>query len=861
MPMISKPSRLRSFLLKNLPSLMLPILLVAAHQTRAQNFVFAGVQTTLPTSGLSKPEGLAFDSTGNLYIADTGNNRVVEITSAGVQKTVLSGTVSGAALKAPKAVAVDASFDLFVADSGNNRVLEISPQGAASTVGTGLSDPSGIALTGTYGTVMIADTGNNRLIAVIQGVQRTLISTGQLVDGQALSSPQGLSVAPTTTQNEFDVLIADTGNNRVVSGELIGTGYSSAGIIASGLSGPQAVTFATPTFQPNGLEAGGGYGYAYIADTGNGQVFSESESDGIPQALVSNGMESPSGMAADGSGNVYIADSKKNCIWKIATGPAADFGNVNVGTKVTLALTFSFVFGEAWPPPVIVTQGASNLDFSNANSGTCTPGTAFADLTNCILNVTFQPTAAGMRPGELTFTGPTETVYLHGIGVGPQIEYDPGTQTTLATGFNDPRGVAVDGNSNVYVADFGDGQIVKVTPTGAKSNFLPLNSVSSLSIDGGGNLYAVGDGSGEGNLGIFQISPTGAVISPELFYNYASDVVLDGSGDVFVADIMEDDILETDFRQDSALYYGGGFTPKAVAVDGSGNLFIVDSTDWLVWKCTPSREWSLVGSGYNRPAGIAVDGFGNVFVADFGNNRVVKVTPAGVQSTVGSDLIEPSAIALDSYGNIFITELGNGQLVKINRHSSPGLSFASTEVGKTSSDSPRTITIENAGNAPLTFPIPAKGENAGISANFTVGGASTCPVLSSASSAATLAAGSSCTYNVRFVPTVAGIITGSLVTTDNNLNVANSEQTDNLKGTATAASVTVKWEPPAAILAGTALSAIQLNADASVPGKFVYNPTAGAKLTRGAHTLTAAFTPEDTSRFKKTTATVVLVVK
>jgi len=671
-----------------------------------------------------------------------------------------------------------------------------------------------------------------------------------------------LSVAPSTVPNEFDVLIADTGNNRVIAGELLGIGYFSAGIIASGLSGPQGVTLAAPTFQPNGLQAGGGYGYAYLADTGNGRVLSESDG-GTGPALVSNGMESPSGMAADGSGNVYIADSKKNCIWKLATGPAADFGKVNVGTKVTLPLTFSYLFGEAWTPPSIVTQGASNLDFSNANSGTCIPGTAFADLTNCILNVTFLPTAAGMRPGELSFTAAplTPTVYLHGIGVGPQIEYDPGTQTTLATGFNDPRGVAVDGNSNVYVADFGDGQIVKVTPAGVMSNFFPLNSVSSLSIDGGGNLYAVGDGSGEGNLGIFEISPTGVVISPELFYNYASDVVLDGSGDVFVADIQVDDILETDFRQDSALYYGGGFTPKAVAVDGSGNLFIVDSTDWLVWKCTPSREWSLVGSGYSRPAGVAVDGFGNVFVADFGNNRVVKVTPAGVQSTIGSNLIEPSAIAIDRYFNLYITELGNGQLVKIDRHTSPGLSFASTEVGKTSSDSPRAVTIENAGNAPLTFPTPSTGKNASISANFTIGGASTCPVLSSASGAATLAAGSTCTYNVRFAPTVAGAITGSLVTTDNNLDVATSEQTYSLKGTATAAPVTVKWQPPAAIPAGTALTAKQLDAEASVAGKFVYSPAAGTKLAKGTHMLKTAFTPEDTSKYKKTTAKVDLVVK
>jgi len=66
----------------------------------------------------------------------------------------------------------------------------------------------------------------------------------------------------------------------------------------------------------------------------------------------------------------------------------------------------------------------------------------------------------------------------------------------------------------------------------------------------------------------------------------------------------------------------------------------------------------------------------------------------------------------------------------------------------------------------------------------------------------------------------------SLVTTDNNLDVATSEQTYSLKGTATAAPVTVKWQPPAAIPAGTALTAKQLDAEASVAGKFVYSPAA-----------------------------------
>lgn len=107
--------------------------------------VFVEVQSVVPATGLSGPTGLATDAAGNLYIADTYNNRVVKITPAGVQSTVLSGTVAGAALSSPHSLAFDSAGNLYVADSGNNRVLEIAPNNTATTVGTVLSNPMGVA--------------------------------------------------------------------------------------------------------------------------------------------------------------------------------------------------------------------------------------------------------------------------------------------------------------------------------------------------------------------------------------------------------------------------------------------------------------------------------------------------------------------------------------------------------------------------------------------------------------------------------------------------------------------------------------------------------------------------------------------
>jgi len=125
-----------------------------------------------------------------------------------------------------------------------------------------------------------------------------------------------------------------------------------------------------------------------------------------------------------------------------------------------------------------------------------------------------------------------------------------------------------------------------------------------------------------------------------------------------------------------SLFLGGGFSqPTGIAVDNSGNVFVTDNTQNTVseipcgeWQCSVFTFDHNLSSGFNTPLGLAVDAGGNVFVADYGNQRVAKL-----------DIADP-----------------------------PSLTFASTAVGATSTHSPQTVTVENIGNATLTFPIPSK---------------------------------------------------------------------------------------------------------------------------------------------------------
>jgi hypothetical protein len=149
---------------------------------------------------------------------------------------------------------------------------------------------------------------------------------------------------------------------------------------------------------------------------------------------------------------------------------------------------------------------------------------------------------------------------------------------------------------------------------------------------------------------------------------------------------------------------------------------------------------------------------------------------------------------LDGGGDIFTIDGTSNAVEKLNYSVAPSLTFASTPYDVTSPDSPQTVTLFNFGNAQLTLPIPASGNDASITTSFTLasGSAPECPlVTSSSSNPGTLSASTSCTFPVSFTPLSVGSLTGQLTVTDNNLNLSGSTQIINLNGTATQTSATL----------------------------------------------------------------------
>jgi hypothetical protein len=247
-------------------------------------------------------------------------------------------------------------------------------------------------------------------------------------------------------------------------------------------------------------------------------------------------------------------------------------------------------------------------------------------------------------------------------------------------------------------------------------------------------------------------------------------------------------------------------------------------------------------------------------------------------NTLGSGFNIAQGLAVDGSGNLYVADSYNSAVKEMVFSTPPSPSFAQTNLGSTSADSPRSVTVWNNGNQPLSFPVPttAGAYNPSVSANFTYDNSSTClQSASGAASAFTLAAGVSCTVAVDFAPMVDGSPGGSVTLTDNSWNApapACTTQSIGLSGTGTGL-----LQPVAGIIAPTTLTygaPLGLSATATyngsaVQGSFAYTatPANGAAstvtatvLAAGSYTLTATFTPSTTGTYATATATNSLIV-
>jgi sugar lactone lactonase YvrE len=773
----------------------------------AQSVSYTGTQSVVPVNGLLMPWGLAVDGAGDVFVAEPIFGKVVKVPANGAAQTS-----AGSGFTNPYGVAADAAGNVFIVDSPGGFAVEIPANGGQQiTLASGLNDPYGVAVD-KAGDVFIADTYNHRVLELPAG------GGAQISVGSGLVLPVDLKV-----DAQGNLYIADrvAGVVKIPAG-----GGQQVAVPISGLNEAMAVA----------MDAAGNL---FVADYYNSRVV-ELPANGGPQMNVPlNGTIVPAGLAVDARGNLLVSDDENNVVVKWQSG-VVDFGSLNVcpGGQASPApcsqtMTLNYVVNQPGTlgTPRVVTQGAPNLDFTAAAGSTCS-GEVTAGST-CTVNVTFAPTAPGVRKGAVQVVDASgnvlATTLVGGTGVGPQMVFNSVVPSTLASGLSYGNGVAIDDAGNVYVADSTNARVLKVPAGGGSPT--PVGSglirPTDVAVDGAGNVYIQ-----DAILGIVKVPAGGgaqSVYNPRPF-GETIGLAVDRQGNLyFTGDYSLYEVKSSDgslVQLPSSQNFPGG-----LAVDGQGDVFISNNLLHNVVEIPAgSNSVITVVSNLISPTGLAVDGGGNLYIGDDG--AILEVPAGATTPSVVAQLNSaiPTGLAVDRSGNLYYSTMN--QLMTLPRSQAPSLTFASTSVGKTSSDSPKSVEVENIGNASLNF------TNLSVAPNFAqVDGSGTSTDCSASTS---LAPGVGCNVSLSFTPIAAGAISGSVVLTDNALNGNPAVQTIQLNGTGTQVSQTITFSGLPATATFASAGPYTLNATSTSGLAVSYSVSGPATISGNILTITGA---------------------
>jgi sugar lactone lactonase YvrE len=629
----------------------------------------------MATNAALAPLGVAVDINGNLFIADTGNNRIRKVGTNGIITTAAGkglqgytgdgGAATNAEFNYLQDVAVDTVGNLFIADADNNVIRKVGTNGIITTVagngygagsgnGSGsysgdggaatnaeLNFPSAVAVD-IDGNLFIVDEYNKRIRRVgTNGIITTVAGNGQ-------HAHNGDGGAATNAALDWPVGVAVDGAGNLFISE---SDYDSirkvdtSGVIST-IAGSGQLSY------PNGV-AVDAIDNVFVADSGNSRVCKVN-----PQGIIStvagggqfsNPPHNPYGVAVDAAGNLFYSDSAYGTVYKI------------VFSGSTLVLN-DFGLGNA---------GAYDVVVSNP----------YGSVTSSVVNIVIAPQVANTSlpngTNDLAYSAQLSAIYGQ-----------PPYSWLLVSG-SLPSGVTLSTNGLIsgIPTTFGTFNFtVKLNDALSSTATQPLEltvvsppvvaiqSPNDITVFVGSNVTLAASLTGTGPFNChWQLNGTN--LPPSIITTFAGN----GIGDA-------------DPAITASLSY-----PQAVSVDTAGNFYIADSfhnrvrlvgTNGIITTVAGNGTAAFFGDGGMAtnaalwsPSAVAVDAVGNIFVADYSNNRIRKVGLNGIISTVAGNgagsysgdggmatnaaLWGPSAVAVDAVGNLLIVDSVNYRIRKV----------------------------------------------------------------------------------------------------------------------------------------------------------------------------------------------------
>lgn len=628
------------------------VLMAASTFVAAQNYRISTIAggTPPPSTGaalnaaLGQPTAVAADAAGNVYFT-TSLNALFKMDSKGVFTRIAGtgradfsgdgGPAVNAALNQPNGLAIDSKGDIFISDFGNQRIREITPNGTIKTY---------------------AGNGNS----------------GSGGDGGPATSATFIQVHGIALDSSGNLFVADFGAQVVRKITTDGNIATIAGVAGTA---------------------------AYAGD-------------GAAATLAN--LNSPSGVAVDASGNVYIADSANNVVRKVTTdGNIATFAGNNTAGAGFAGDTGPAASAQLHLPESLVIDKAGSL--------------YIADYANAVIRIVVAAGTIG------TYAGTASTSGFAGDG-----------GQAASAQLNGVVGMALDASGNFYIADFNNYRVRKINPSNVISS-IAGGSVVTFSGDGGpatqaalGTPYGVAvDGSGNvyfsdyENFRVRKIASNGTIttfagngtpgysgdngpaIQAQL---YPRGLAFDASGNLYIADYLNNVVRKVSANGTITTYagnrgLGGGYSgdggkataaqlnmPAALAFDPSGNLFIADWSNFVIRRVTSFGLISTVAGnnvrGYSGDGGagtsamldyvngLATDVSGNLYISDWANFRIRKLTTGGIIFSVAgngdegysgdnvaalnSSLGYANGIVVDALGNIYFSDSLSSRIRKID---------------------------------------------------------------------------------------------------------------------------------------------------------------------------------------------------